>query len=107
MASIAVAQQIIHATEELHEYLQQNGHWNLGDTLQYQINKMHMAQEWAIKANKNKADIVVSEEYQCHWKVFSEEEAQHFPLERADNHAINLKPGAPETIDCKVYPLSV
>ena len=102
-----MAQQIICTAKELHEYLQQGGHWNPGDTLQYQINKMHMAQEWAIEANKNKTDTVIPEEYQWHWKVFSEEEAQRFPPKRVDNHAINLKPGAPETIDCKVYPLSV
>ena len=102
-----MAQQIICTAKELHEHLQQDGHWNPGDILQYQINKTHMAQEWAIEANKSKADTVIPEEYQRHWKVFSEEEAQHFPPERVDNHAINLKPGAPETIDCKVYPLSV
>ena len=67
---------------------------------------MHMAQEWAIKANKSKVNIVIPKEYQCHWKVFSKEEAQCFPPERVDDYAINLKLGAPETIDCKVYPLN-
>ena len=35
VASIVVAQQVIHTAKELHEHLQQDGHWNLGDTLQY------------------------------------------------------------------------
>jgi hypothetical protein len=29
-----------------------------------------------------------------------------FPLSREWDHAINLKPGAPDALDCKVYPMS-
>jgi hypothetical protein len=29
----------------------------------------------------------------------------HFPPSRPEDHAIKLVPGAPETINCKVYPL--
>src|SRR5262249_43821747 len=39
-------------------------------------------------------------------KVFSEQEAQCFPLAREEDHVINLKEGAPETLNCKTYPLS-
>src|ERR1700730_13170266 len=46
------------------------------------------------------------EEYQRHWKVFSEEESHRFPPQRSEDMKIQLKPGAPESIDCKVYPLS-
>jgi hypothetical protein len=35
--------------------------------------------------------------------VFSEKAAQQFPPSRPDDHAIILKPGAPNTLDCKIY----
>jgi hypothetical protein len=35
--------------------------------------------------------------------VFSKKAARHFPPSRPDNHAIILKPGAPDTLDCKIY----
>jgi hypothetical protein len=37
--------------------------------------------------------------------VFSDEEAQRFPESRPWDHAIELLPTAPETLNCKVYPL--
>jgi hypothetical protein len=37
--------------------------------------------------------------------VFSEEAAQCFPDTRPWDHAIDLKPDAPDMLDCKVYPL--
>jgi len=45
-------------------------------------------------------------EYQCHWRVFSEEESHRFPPKRSEDMRITLKPGAPDHIDCKVYPQS-
>jgi hypothetical protein len=42
-------------------------------------------------------------QYHRHWKVFSEEAAQRFPPTRLDDHAIELKPGAPTKLDCKLY----
>ncbi len=44
--------------------------------------------------------------YQKHTVVFSEKASQHFPPARNEDHAINLKPDAPASIDCKVYPLT-
>jgi hypothetical protein len=38
--------------------------------------------------------------------VFSEEAAHRFPTSREWDHAIDLKPDAPTTLDCKVYPLA-
>src|SRR6202012_5284341 len=46
------------------------------------------------------------EEYQRHWKVFSDEEAQRFPPQREEDFVIALKPDAPEQINCKIYPLT-
>ena len=51
-------------------------------------------------------DQIVPSQYHSHAKVFSEEAAHHFPTSREWDHAIDLKPDAPTTLDCKVYPLS-
>ena len=45
-------------------------------------------------------------EYQKHWKVFSEKLAQRFPPKRQEDMAIELLPGAPTSINCKIYPLN-
>jgi RNase H-like domain found in reverse transcriptase/Reverse transcriptase (RNA-dependent DNA polymerase) len=49
----------------------------------------------------------IPREYQQHHKVFSDQQATRFPPSRPEDHAIKLIPGAPETISCKVYPLTL
>ena len=51
-------------------------------------------------------DQLVPPQYHQHVKVFSEDAAHRFPTSREWDHAIDLKPDAPTTLDCKVYPLS-
>ena len=51
-------------------------------------------------------DQIVSPQYHQHKQVFSETAAYHFPASREWDHAIDLKPDTPATMDCKVYPLS-
>ena len=51
-------------------------------------------------------DQIVPSQYHQYAKVFSEMAAHRFPDSREWDHAINLKPDAPSTLDCKVYPLS-
>ena len=41
--------------------------------------------------------------YHQYWEVFSEQASYWFPLEREEDHAIVLKEGAPDKIDCKIY----
>ena len=41
--------------------------------------------------------------YHQHWKVFDETTSHHFPPAREEDHAITLKPGAPDTLNCKIY----
>jgi hypothetical protein len=48
----------------------------------------------------------VPTEYHKFGQVFSEEESQRFPGPRPWDHAIELVPDAPETLDCKTYPLA-
>ena len=51
--------------------------------------------------------VEIPEEYQQHWRVFSEEEAHQFLMSRPWDHVIKLKDGAPKAIDCKVYPTTL
>jgi Reverse transcriptase (RNA-dependent DNA polymerase) len=79
---------------------------------QTKIRKMHFAQEWAIEGRDQRQQESVEvkgipEEYRQHHKVFSDQQATHFPPSRPKDHAIKLLPGAPETISCKVYPLTL
>jgi len=48
----------------------------------------------------------IPEEYQRHWKVFSNEEAQRFPPEREEDFPIKLRLDTPQKINCKIYPLT-
>ena len=56
--------------------------WEEGDSIIATTRTLgqHTAQEWAIKANKNKKEQVLLEQYQHHTRVFSEEGAKCFPL---------------------------
>jgi hypothetical protein len=47
--------------------------------------------------------VAVPAEYQQHTQVFSEEESRRFPPAHSWDHAINFKPGSPESLNCKVY----
>ena len=51
-------------------------------------------------------DQIVPPQYHQHVWVFSEEAAHCFPASREWDHTIDLKPDAPNTLNCKVYPLS-
>jgi len=55
---------------------------------------------------KPKIDISIPPEFQKYAKVFSEEEARKFPPDRNPNVVIELLPGAPKQLNCKVYPLT-
>ena len=48
-------------------------------------------------------DPSIPEYYHWHWKVFDDTASHHFPPAREEDHAITLKPGAPDTLDCKIY----
>jgi hypothetical protein len=79
-----------------------------GDELYIRLKKTTFAQKFAQKAATKEAkpwDQIVPPHYHSHRKVFSEAAAQRFPETRPWDHAIDLKPDAPDTLDCKVYPL--
>ena len=65
-----------------------------------------VATELDIQANKQQIKASVPAEYQSFKQLFSEEDSQRFPPSRVWDHAIDLKQGTPNTIDCKVYPMA-
>jgi hypothetical protein len=65
-----------------------------------------VATDLAIQAGEQQTDAILPEEYQEFARLFSDEVADRFPLEREWDHAIDLKPGAPDALDCKVYPMT-
>jgi hypothetical protein len=68
-----------------------------------------LSTEFTAKANKAKAkktfEQIVSKKYHKYSKVFSEVDSHHFPQYQPWDHAIDLKPDAPETLKSKVYPI--
>ena len=54
------------------------------------------------EARQYQQEVKIPEEYQQHLKVFSEEESHRFPPPRPWDHAIDLKEGVPEAINCKI-----
>ena len=61
----------------------------------------------AQEAGQYQREVKVLEEYQKHWKVFSEEELHRFPPSRPWDHTIELKEGAPDAINCKIIPTTM
>jgi Reverse transcriptase (RNA-dependent DNA polymerase)/RNase H-like domain found in reverse transcriptase len=71
--------------------------------------KVTVAQQLAKQATDKKErtwEEQVPTEYHKHGKVFSEQASERFPRKRRWDHAIDLKPNAPTSIDCRVYPLA-
>ena len=60
----------------------------------------------AIQAKSKPTHVELPPVYKRYASVFSEEEAQQFLPSCTWNHAINFKDGAPDAIDCKVYPMT-
>jgi hypothetical protein len=74
------------------------------------ISKTSTAVELAIKAlpkEEKTWDQIVPIQYHKWKKVFSEEEAKQFPQHQPWDIAIVLMEGAPKTLDCKIYPLTL
>jgi hypothetical protein len=61
--------------------------------------------ELAVAAQQYTKKVEILKEYQRFTKVFSKEESQQFPPRRSCDHAIEFKPGAPDAIECKIYPM--
>jgi hypothetical protein len=62
--------------------------------------------ELAVATQQYTKEVEIPKEYWKFTKVFNEEESQRFPPRRTCDHAIDFKPGAPDAINCKVYPMT-
>jgi len=85
--------------------------WTPGDEVWEQfIRKSTVAQQLAIEVNEQKEDKpwqeLIPKQYHRHTRVFREKDSEKFPDRRPWDHAIDLKPDAPASINCRVYPLS-
>ena len=47
--------------------------------------------------------VQIPEVYHKYWEVFSEQASYQYPPKQEEDHAIVLKEGAPDKIDCKIY----
>jgi hypothetical protein len=65
-----------------------------------------VATDLAIEAGAEQKEAQLPEEYKKFTRLFSDEAADRFPPTREWDHAIDLKPGAPDALDCKVYPMT-
>ncbi len=73
------------------------------------IKKTTTSQRWAHKAREeggSKAEVRLPERYREYQDVFDEKKAERFPPTREEDLKIELRPDAPKTINCKVYPLT-
>ena len=61
--------------------------------------------ELSREAGKFTKEIEVPEEYRRHEGIFDPVESKKLPPSQPWDHAITLKPDAPDTLDCKLYPL--
>jgi hypothetical protein len=65
-----------------------------------------VATDLAIQAGEQQTEAELPKEYQEFARLFNDEAADRFPPSREWDHAIDLKPGAPDVLDCKVYPMT-
>ena len=73
------------------------------------INKTTSATEMVIKncnIAKENTENSIPLQYQRYAKIFSDEEAKHFPSAQPWDHKIKLRPGAPAVINRKVFLLT-
>ena len=85
--------------------------WEPGDEVWCRtiISRTTIAQQLAEQATdktKRTWQEIVPKRYHKFSRVFSEQDSEKFPNRRPWDHAIDLKPDAPTSINCRVYPLS-
>ena len=81
--------------------------WENGDEVIIMATSAHTSQQWAIEANKRNQTVpTLPARYQQHVWLFSEDATKRFPPSWPKDLAVRLKPGTPDTINCKVYPLA-
>ena len=66
----------------------------------------NLAAEAAAKKPHKEWHQIVPKPYHWFSKIFSEDTSKQLPSSQVWDHAIELKPEAPATFDCKVYPIT-
>ena len=67
---------------------------------------MSISQHWAQQMGKDQNEVQVPERFAQYANIFSEEATKRFPPERPKDYKIELLPGAPWWIGCKIYKLT-
>jgi hypothetical protein len=60
----------------------------------------------AVQAGTHQIAAKIPEEYKEFSLVFDDKASQRIPPSREWDHTIELKPGAPDALDCKIYPMT-
>ena|SRR5258708_934543 len=69
--------------------------------------KIHsLSTDLAIAMCNNDQRVVLPPQYQKFAQLFDEEASHRLPSSKPWDHAIDLAPGAPPYMDCKVYPMT-
>ena len=84
----------------------QQERWVIVAKLEEECTNRTITTELAIQAKSEPPEVELPAVYKKYTSVFSEEEAQRFPPSRPWDHVIDFKSGVPDTIDCKVYPMT-
>ena len=66
----------------------------------------NISTELAQKAGQYMQKVEIPSHYQQFAKVFDEEASHRLPQHQPWDHAIDLKPNAPSSLNCKIYPLT-
>ncbi len=83
--------------------------WTIRQKIIDVVKRTNVAQQLVIDALDKKEKTwqeLVPTQYHKFGSIFSEKDSERFPGARKWDHAIDLKPDAPTSIDCHVYPLS-
>jgi len=86
--------------------------WAPGDEVweRFIIRKSTIAQQLVIDANEKKEEKpwqeLVPKQYHHHARIFHKKDSEKFPDRHPWDHTIDLKPDAPASINCRIYPLS-
>jgi hypothetical protein len=86
--------------------LSENEKQSIVRQLETECHVRSVATNLAIEAGAEQNEAILPEEYKEFTRLFSDEAADRFPPAREWDHAIDLKPGAPDALDCKVYPMT-
>jgi hypothetical protein len=73
------------------------------------LKKTTVAQQLTEQASSKEEQTwkeLIPKQYHKFGSIFSEVDSKRFPRPRKWDHAIDLKPDAPTSIDCHIYPLS-